>query len=51
MTDGELKQMNKLFLNKPKKELDKIDREQMIQYLIKYAETELNRGSKFLEDR
>jgi len=51
MTVDELKQMNKLFLNKQKKELDKIDREQMIQYLIKYAETELNRGAKFLEDR
>ncbi|MBK1988416.1 hypothetical protein A0J48_012855 [Sphaerospermopsis aphanizomenoides BCCUSP55] len=51
MTDDELKQMNKLFLKKTKKELDKIDRDQMIQNLIKYAEIELNRGSKFLEDR
>ncbi|MBE9237413.1 hypothetical protein IQ227_15600 [Anabaena aphanizomenioides LEGE 00250] len=51
MTDDELKQMNKHLLSKPKKELDKIDRKQMIQNLIKYAETELNRGGKFEEDR
>ncbi|MBD2139324.1 hypothetical protein H6F32_17510 [Anabaena sp. FACHB-1237] len=51
MTVDELKQMKKHFLSKPKKELDKIDREQMIQNLITYADTELKRGSKFLEDR
>ena len=51
MTDDELKQMNKMFLNKQGKELDKIDREQMIQDVITYAETELNRGAKFSEDR
>ncbi|TAE56522.1 MAG: hypothetical protein EAZ87_18135 [Nostocales cyanobacterium] len=51
MTVDQLKQMNKLFLNKQKKELDKIDRNQMIQDLINYAETELKRGNKYLEDR
>lgn len=51
MTDDELKQMNKLFLKKTKKELEKIDRKTMLEDLVKYAETELNRGSKFLEDR
>lgn len=51
MTDDELKQMNQLFLKKTKKELEKIDRQTMIEYLMNYAERELNRGSKFLEDR
>ncbi|NET01980.1 MAG: hypothetical protein F6K62_22760 [Sphaerospermopsis sp. SIO1G2] len=51
MTDDELKQMNKLFLKKTKKELEKSDRKAMLDNLVKYAELELNRGAKFLEDR
>jgi len=51
MTDDQLKEMNRLFLNKQRKELDKIVRKQMIQDLINYAEAELKRGDTYLKDR